>query len=128
MGGVLRWAPEAAGRGPSLSVSSAWGTAESGVEHLWSLPEASGLAGNEPDARPARVDAELGYGMDVLGGVGLLTPYAAVALPDPDTRVYRLGSRFDLGRSVSLGLEGTSRQVADAEPEQQLILTGSVRW
>ena len=58
----------------------------------------------------------------------LLTPYAAVALPDPDTRVYRLGSRFDLDRSVSLGLEVTSRQGAAGEPAQEITLNGSVRW
>ena len=80
-GGSLRLAPGAAGRGPSLSVSTTWGEAASGVEQLWSQGAGSaGLAGNGVAAPAGRLAAELGYGMETAGGEGLVTPYAGVTL------------------------------------------------
>ena len=63
-------------RGLSMRVGSAWGAAAGGVERLWSQ---RALAGSsfDPDAR---LDAEVGYGLDAMRG--LLTPYTGVALSE----------------------------------------------
>ena len=103
----------AAGRGPSLSVSTTWGEAASGVEQLWSQGAGSaGLAENAVAAPAGRLAAELGYGMETAG--------AAPA--------YRLGGRLSLGPSFSLELEAGCRASAAAAPEHGLKLNASLRW
>ena len=128
-GGSLRLAPRAAGRGPSLSVSTTWGEAASGVEQLWSQGAGSaGLAGNGVAAPAGRLAAELGYGMETAGGEGLVTPYAGVTLAAGAAPAYRLGGRLSLGPSFSLELEAARRASAAAAPEHGLKLNASRRW
>ena len=63
-------------RGLSMRVGSAWGAASGGVERLWSQRALTGSS-FDPDAR---LDAEVGYGLDAMRG--LLTPYTGVALSE----------------------------------------------
>ena len=60
----------------------------------------------------ARLDAELGNGIDALGGSGALTPYADFALADAGARTWRLGWRATRGSDATGGLEGTRREPA----------------
>ena len=121
-----RPAPAAARRAPggrsAAEVISSWGAADSRVERLWSVHDAAGLSANDAAVAAGRLDAELRYGMDGL------TPYAGVGLADGEARAWRLGSRFDLGRSVSVSVEGSLREHPGAAPEHALELSGTVRW
>ena len=131
-GGSLRLAPGAAGRGPSLSLDTAWGDASSSVEQLWSqgAGRAPGLAAEAGSAPAGRLAAELSYGLEVAGGGGVLTPYAGMALADGGACSYRLGGRFTLGPSLSLSLQGDRREGAGhaAAPVHGLTLSGTLRW
>ena len=128
--------PGADGRGLSLRLAPAWGTAEGGAERLWA-GDAGALAnlatdpgsgsgsgdGAANDTAPAmRLDAELGYGLGALGGKGVLTPYAGLGLAGEGARDFRLGTRLDLAPSLSLSLEGTRRESDGAEPEHGVRL------
>ena len=128
-GGSLRWDPGAPGRGLALAVNSSWGTTASGVERLWALPDASGLATDGAGAAAAagRLDAEVSYGVEA--GEAVVTPYAGVTLADGGGRAYRLGSRVSLGQSVrlSLGADGRERGQSEA-PDIAVTLGGTVRW
>ena len=74
--GSVRIDPGASGRGLSLTLRPTWGAASSGTERLWGLRDASGLGASEAFEPERRLDAELGYGLSVLGGRGVATPYA----------------------------------------------------
>ena len=129
-GGSIRIAPGSQGRGLSVGLNTSWGAVASGVERLWSQGAArptGGAAADDAAGPPGRLEAELGYGIDALGGGGLLTPYAGVTLGDGGDNTYRLGGRLDIG-SFSLGLEADRSQSAGALPEHELRLTGTVRW
>ncbi|MDE0667887.1 MAG: hypothetical protein OXI48_02510, partial [bacterium] len=117
-GGSIRLSPSGSGLGPSLAVAPSWGAPGSGVERLWSQPDASALVQGGA-ASPARVDAELGYGVAALGGKGVLTPYARLALAESEDRRWRLGARLSLAESLDLGVEGAARR---------LTLRAAVRW
>ena len=117
-------------RGLSMRVGSVWGAASGGVERLWSQ---RALAGSsfDPDAR---LDAEVGYGLDAMRG--LLTPYTGVAfsesgqtLPHRSSLTYRAGARFRFGPALELNLEASLTEPdGDGEAASGLVLRGTKRW
>ena len=104
------------------------GAASSGVERLWSLPDARGV---EPVAgafeASRSLEARLGYGLGAFGGHGLTTPYAGLSLTDGGGRTWHAGVGWSLGPTLNLDLEGTRREAAD-EADHAMLLRGTMRW
>ncbi len=126
--GSIQLRPGASQRGLSLTLAPSWGVASSGVQGLWSRADAISAASSyEADPR-GRLDAEVAYGMGALGGMGLLTSYAAVEFSDSNP--FRVGTRLNVGTSVELSLEGLHRQDADHSDrsENALMLQSAVYW
>ena len=128
-GGSLSLDPGAGGRGLMLRLAPSWGTAQGGAERLregdaGALAE---LAAND-DLSALRLETELGYGLSALGGHGTLTPFAGFTLTGEDARDYRLGTRLELGSSLSLSLEGTRSESGSAEPEHGVGFQLQVTW
>ena len=105
--GALRLAPDRAGRGLSLKLESGYGPTGSGLDELWRRRDLAGLAPQENVAPAGRVGAELGYGLNSLGGRGVLTPYAAYRGDDGELR---LGARLDSGETLSLDVSALRRR------------------
>jgi hypothetical protein len=128
VGGSLRLQPGAGGRGLSVGVRTTWGDHASGVEPLWSQGAArpAGVAAHGTAVPARHLAAEVGYGMDALGG--LVTPYAGVTLADGEAPAYRLGGRFSVGQSFSLDLEADRHESAGGASELGLKLGGTLRW
>ena len=129
-GGSVRLDPGASGRGLSLSLAPVWGTPSSGVDRLWSARDAAGLAPGGEFEATRRLNAELGYGLGVPRGLGLVTPYAGLSLAEGGGRTWRTGARWQVMPGLTLGLEGTRNETAnDDEPLQHgLIFRGALRW
>ena len=71
----------------------------------------------------------MSYGLEVPGGSGLLTPYAAVDVADSGARTWRAGARVTVAPGLSLGLEGTrSEPSAAVAAEHTFTLNGALRW
>ncbi len=111
--------------GLSIRVGSSWGDAPSGVERLWSQPGVAGLA-SDAKGNGAHFEAEVGYGMNALGG--LLTPYAGLAVSEGGNGTYRVGGRLRVGERLSLRLEGDRRERVGGNSSHGVALVGSVRW
>ncbi len=120
------FSPGEGGRGLSVRAGSAWGAASGGAERLWSQRTAAGLA-REGDFEPgaASFEAEVGYGVDYLGG--LLTPYTGLTVSGSD-ETYRAGGRFRLAESLTMSLEGEHRERDAGDPVQGVALKGTMRW
>ena len=73
--GSVRYEPGTAGRGLRLGLTSSLGTANSGVERLWSLRDARGLAPGMTSTPGSRLSATLGYGFFAPPWRGLATPF-----------------------------------------------------
>ena len=109
-------------RGLSMRVGSAWGAASGGVERLWSQRALTG-GSFDPDAR---LDAEVGYGLDAMRG--LLTPYTGVALSSGGES-WRAGARFRFGERFTMSLEGDLKETEQGDgPVHGVALRGSLRW
>ena len=152
--GSVRIEPGPSGRGLSLSLTPAWGVAEGGAERLWSLGDARGLAANDAADPGSRLEAELGYGLSVLGGRAVATPWAGMtrsggsetlrlgqrlskgasewslesAFGD-EGRIFSAGYAYRLGDALSLSLEASRREAAnDDAPEHGVMLRVGARW
>ncbi len=127
--GAVRFEPGGSGRGFSLTLSPAWGAPSSGVGRLWSLRDARGLARDGEFEAGDRLEAEVGYGLGLVGAPGVLTPYAGLSLVDGRGRKLRGGARWRMGPGAALELEAARTRDADGEgAEYGLMLRGSIRW
>ena len=126
VGGSVNLDPGALGRGPSLRMQSSWGASGSGMDRLWSQRSTADLAQSARAAGAGLFDAELGYGLDALGG--LLTPYAHVASSGQGTRTYGLGGRLQVERSLRVELVGERRERAAAQSGHALKLRSTLYW
>ena len=121
--GRLQVSRDPEGRGLSLTLTPAWGAAESGVESLWLRQTTAGLAPQTPrKARTGRLVTEVGYGVTAIGR-GLLTSYAGTELADGAVRRYRVGTRLQLTRDqtagLTLNLEGRRQEPAGPQTEDR---------
>ena len=126
VGGLIRFDPDQAGRGLAITVEPAMGSTAGGAARLWSLRDVSRLGDEGIDIEP-RVRAEVGYGMDAMGGI--LTPYAGLSVSATGRETYRVGGRFNVGKGLSMSFEGDRREHArDAEASHGVALQGSLHW
>ena len=124
-GAVVRYAPGASGRGPSVSLMPGWGDTASGVQRLW---ERGATDPTMPGAPGSRLDAQFGYGFAAFRGRGVLTPFGTVSLDREYGRGYRLGSRLAVGRSMSLSLEAERRERAATAAIHAIMVRGALRF
>ena len=129
--------PGAAGLGLALQLRPSWGVeAEGCVERLWEDRQGSAfdraVAHGKPLTAAAgvamRLDAELGYGLGVLRGRGLATPYGGLSQSEGGSRRWRAGGRLRVGPDLSLSLEGERRECAGGGADHGILLTGTLRW
>ena len=116
---ALRVSPGAGGRGLTLTVAPEWGRSASGAQALWNARDARGLVSGDAFEAARGLDAELGYGLGLGHGRGVLTPYAGWSLGDGGAGTVRGGVRFALGRRLAAGLEA-ARSAADGANEVRL--------
>ena len=125
VGGSLNIDPGALGRGPSLRMHSSWGAAGSGMDRLWSQRSAADLTQSTQTSEAGLFDAELGYGLDALGG--LLTPYARIA-SGRDTHTYGVGGRLRVEQSLRVDLVAERRERTTARAGRELKLRSTLCW
>ena len=127
--GSIHLDPGTPGRGLTLAVSTSRGAATTATEHLWSVGNAGELMRSDvvPPAG-GRVNAEVGYALEVLGSTGVLTPSAELELNDSGGRIYRLGGSLIQGSAVSISMAGARTERPGAEPEYHLTLNTTLRW
>ena len=125
VGGLVRFAPKAGGRGPSVSLMPTWGDSASGVQQLW---ERGATDPHLHSAPGARLDAEFGYGFGALQDRSVLTPYGGLSLVGEAARGYRLGGRLVVGQSATVSLEAERRQHLAAARTHALLLLGTLQF
>ena len=128
----VRLDPGVAGEGAYLTVAPVWGQASSGVEQLWGtaavLPQASGTSRPATGWQPGRLEVDLGYGVALADGRGLVTPYGGLALAGPGSSRYRLGSRLAFSSSLDVTLEGERAEQSGQKPAHGVSVRLGWQW
>ena len=127
--GQFRLAPGAAGRGWSASLTPSYGVDPGGTERLWALPDASRLAADGEAVPSSRLDAELGYGIGLLGGGFTGTPHVGFGLADT-AREVRMGWRLSpaSGGGFEVNLDAARRDNVGDAPEHRIGVGATARW
>ena len=126
---ALRLNPGGSGRGLMLTLTPSWGMAGSGVDRLWSQGGAGGLVPHGEFTGAGRLDAELGYALNWLDGMGDQTPFAGFALSETGDRTLRLGWRLLLSAGGTFDVEAQRRESAfDYPAENSIFMRASMRW
>ena len=129
-GGLARLAvkPQADGTGFRMAVAPRWGAADGGAGLLGggaALLDGGAMPGLGVNGLPSAttralmLESELGYGVAVFEGHGILTPYGGFAFTGDETRQYRLGARLGMAQWLNLSLEGTRRDATGPQPADQ---------
>ena len=117
------------GRGLSLAITPAWGSAASKAEQLRSTKTAEDLVGDSAFEAKRRLDAELGYGVRGPYGWGVLTPYAGLTLTDGAERTLTGGVRWNASESATMALEAAREEGAsEAAANHALMLRTQIRF
>ena len=127
-GGSLRVSPGAAGLGPSVAVNTSLGAPASGAQRLFTSGVALGSAPAAAAAPGAHIDAEMGYGLTVLDGGAMVTPYVGMAVAEKGARAFRLGGRLSVGPAFSLSVEGERREETAGAAAHGVSVNGALRW
>ena len=115
-------------RGLSLALSPRWGASESGLARLWDEGMAgrrTSSGGADANVGTARLEAELGYGFGMWEGTG--TPHAGFDYEEGGVRRWRLGTRFEFGPDMVVGLRAERKEGA-ADPEHGARIDLRLRW
>jgi hypothetical protein len=128
LGGSMQLRPDASGRGPVAAIHTSAGMTAGGASALWADGTGPRVTAFDVRATAGVVDAEFGYGLGILDGSAVLTPYAGVTLTERTANTLRVGGRLELGSSVSLSVEGNRSETAAGPPEHDITLRGALRW
>ena len=140
--GSIAYRPNGDGRGLSANLGSTWGDTRSGVQRLWALDNARGLAPRAAMNAAQRFQAELGYGLrgrHVFAGrrgQALWYPYVGAEGVQGGAAALTLGLKLSAGQSAEAALELGRRDSARHRgtrggiegPEHAIQLNGSIRW
>ena len=127
--GSIRIDPGAARRGLSFTLSPVWGSAGSRTGQLWGVQDTRGLAPEGEFEPTGRVETELGYGITVPHGPGVVTPYTGMSWAEEGGRTHRAGARWNLGLGAVLGLESVHQQGSGGEAgTREIRFRTELRW
>ena len=113
------------GRGLRYQAGSQWGATQSGVQSLWSLQNAGGLANGARTADGQRYTAELGYGF---GERRLWYPYVATESGGASSQALRFGLKLNAASDLEAGLEIGRRPHMSGQIENDIRLQWRARW
>ena len=112
--------------GLSFALSPSWGAASSGggTDALWARETMNGMARTDAHMPGSRLDAELGYGVAVFGGRGVVTPYTGLVVSEGSRRDLHLGWRLNCGSycNLMLGLKRPESAIRNVLNEYSVML------
>ena len=122
-------------RGLQVTMAPMWGSplrAGSGTwDHQRTDLAFAASSYQSPEARgswrPRQLDVRIGYGLEIARG-GVLTSYGGIDRTGVDAISYLLGGRLELGRSLSVNLEGEHRREAAGSSGSVVRLRGRLIW
>ena len=95
------------------------------MERLWEDRQANST---RSDISARHLELELAYGFRAFRSRGALTPFVRFGLNRSNGRVYRLGTRLNLGPSAVLSLEAARQERPGGDDIHAIILQAALRF
>lgn len=122
--GAVRIDPGESGRGLLLTITPSWGATSSGTDRLWSFADARSLSPDSEFEPGQRLEAELGYGLDMGHVPGVVTPYAGLSLSDGASSTWRTRGTLGGEPRRCAGAQGNARcRNRNPTPSARSLLT-----
>ena len=116
-------------RGLLLEFAPTWGHTNTNIQNsLWSrnILDANFESGQYTEGTSLR--SEIGYGLEILHGHSVLTPFARYGFSDTQGTDYQVGTRMNVGPNAKLSISGTQNVSLIGELHNEGRLEGSIIW
>ena len=127
--GSLNYNPNSENIGSQLKISPSWGYSATATQlSLWqsNLTNESNLFNHFSNG--LQVKTEFSYGINILDGIGILTPFSAIDYSGSNFITYNIGNQFEIGNNSSFEVIGTHEIRNTNIINNKLQLQGIVRW
>ena len=75
-----------------------------------------------------KLNAEIGYGMVPVSGLGTMTPFTSMELRDNADQSYRVGNRFSFSNGATFAIENIISIAENDFSENELNFSGKISW
>ena len=75
-----------------------------------------------------KLNAEIGYGMVPVSGLGTMTPFTSMELRDNADQSYRVGNRFSFSNGATIAIENIISIAENDFSENELNFSGKISW
>ena len=127
--GSLNYNPNSENIGSQIKISPSWGHSATGTQlSLWqsNLTDDSNLFNHFSNG--LQVKTEFSYGINLLDGIGIITPFSAIDYSGSNLFTYNIGNQFEIGNNSSFKVIGTHEIRNTNIINNKLQLQGIVRW
>ena len=115
--------------GATIDVTSSWGVAPATEsDSMWERHIFTKNAAAESENSQTQISTEFGYGLGILDGRGILTPYNKIDWSNTAQQTIELGSRVAVGSGISFELNGSRENRENDEVDHQINFSGSFGW
>ena len=126
---TLTYNPNHDNTGSQLTISPSWGQSTGQTQlSLWqsNLNRENELFDQYTNG--LQINSEYSYGIDLLDGIGVLTPFSAINYSESDLMSFDIGNRIEIGTDSSLAIKGTREIRNNKITNNKVQLQGTVRW
>ena len=115
--------------GTMFDVTSSWGVAPTHeTESMWERHIFTRNSLTQTEDSQTQISTEFGYGIGILDGSGILTPYNKIDWSDTNQQTIEFGSRVAVGAGISFELKGSRENRTKDEIDHQINFSGSFGW
>ena len=127
LGGTVRFAPGANGRGLAVSLQPSYGATASRVSELWTQEAAVAPTSTAaPTPQGGQMNIDISYGLDWTES--FLTPYTRLSLTNTHTQAYRLGTRLQMEDGLTFSLEALRQESLTQPVDHGILLKLDLNW
>ena len=126
---TLTYNPNHDNTGSQLTISPSWGQSTGPTQlSLWqsNLNRENELFDQYTNG--LQISSEYSYGISLLDGVGVLTPFSAINFSESDLMSFDIGNRIEIGTDSSFAIKGTREVRNNNITNNKFQLQGTVRW
>ena len=116
-------------RGIIVEVSPTWGYIDANIrDTLWSNNILDTNFESGQYSNGASLNSEFGYGLSILSGDSVLTPFSGIEISDNQSYEYLIGARLGFGTNANFELSGIQSKNSIGDIINKVRFGGGLSW